>query len=152
MRKWYVSTKSYPEQKIGYENTVQCTVHDFLARDEVPQPQDWSKSGSKLAGSLGSVSISLPSIPTIPIPELDIFSAWKIVLLWTRINNKRLLSHMLFFSWYKCVDVDYLFPPNANWLSLLVLMVLHLSWRTEDNQGRTKWKCHDTENNVSYLW
>ena len=91
------------------------TVYDFLVRDEVPQPQDWSKSGSKLAGSLGGVSISLASIPTIPIPELDIFSAWKIVLLWTRINVFYLICYFLVdtnvWMWIICfhqMQIDYL--------------------------------------------
>ena len=62
-------------EEASYENRKQCAVQDFLARDEAPQPQDGSKSigksGSKQAGSLGGVSISLPSVPTIPILELD---------------------------------------------------------------------------------
>ena len=146
--RWQMISRKRTENR-GWK---QCAVQDFLARDGDPQPQDRSKfivkSGSKQMGSLGGVSISLLSISTIPNPELSSIQCMKNITV--MIQNKHLFAHIIICYFLVSTNVRILFPPN--WLSLIKIMVLHLSRRTADNQERTKWKCHISKNDVSYSW
>ena len=96
----------YPEQKIGYENSVRYKIS--LPEMKLPSPRtDPSSSASpglnRRAHWAVSAIVSLASHPFLCIPELDTIQWMKNSTIMNQ--NKRALSHLVFFS---------LFPPNAN--------------------------------------
>ena len=96
----------YPEQKIGYENSVRYKIS--LPEMKLPSPRtDPSSSASpglnRRAHWAVSAIVSLASHPFLCIPELDTIQWMKNSTIMNQ--NKHALSHLVFFS---------LFPPNAN--------------------------------------
>ena len=127
-------------ENLGWNQRV---VQDFLARDGIPRSKFIGNSRSK---HWAVSPVSLASQPFL-FPNLTLSSIQCMKNITIMNQNKHLFAHITCY-FLDSTNVRIICFLQPNWLSLLVLIVLHLSWRTEDNQ----WKCHVSENDVSYSW
>ena len=150
VRKWFGSMAndipeeaSYPNRKSGMKSA--CGTRFPCPRWNSPI-QVHRQFQVKTLGGVTSLPVSLASQPFL-FPNLTLSSIQCMKNLTIMNQNKHLFAHITCY-FLDSTNVRIICFLQPNWLSLLVLIVLHLSWRTEDNQ----WKCHVSENDVSYSW